>query len=193
MSAKRKSLSKRTRFDVLKRDGFRCRYCGATPDQRLLQVDHIVPVVDGGTDDIINLVTSCQPCNSGKAHKGLESQPAPMPRTPTARELAEQRKQVEAYLAARKEAEAMRDDVAETFAHLWERSIGPMTEGAFHRLRALTESVDHNIITQGIETTAKSKLATPGAEFDSYTAVRQLKYFNAVVRNIREGREWRKY
>lgn len=28
--AKRKPVSKRTRFEVFKRDGFTCRYCGAT-------------------------------------------------------------------------------------------------------------------------------------------------------------------
>ena len=39
----------------------------------VLQVDHIVPVCDGGSDDEINLVTSCWSCNSGKAGVPLES------------------------------------------------------------------------------------------------------------------------
>jgi 5-methylcytosine-specific restriction endonuclease McrA len=29
MAAKRAGLSKKTRFEVFKRDGFRCQYCGA--------------------------------------------------------------------------------------------------------------------------------------------------------------------
>lgn len=35
-------------------------------------VDHVVPVVHGGTDDVENLVTACTPCNSIKADFSLE-------------------------------------------------------------------------------------------------------------------------
>lgn len=56
------------RFEILKRDGFRCSYCGANAKKgALLQVDHIKPKAAGGTDDPRNLTTSCQPCNTGKA------------------------------------------------------------------------------------------------------------------------------
>lgn len=61
------AVSKRTRFEVLRRDGFACKYCGAkAPDVRL-QVDHVNPTALGGNDDPSNLATACQPCNSGKA------------------------------------------------------------------------------------------------------------------------------
>lgn len=71
----RKPIGKKLRFEVFKRDGFVCAYCGATPPQVVLQVDHIQPVKDGGTNDIDNLVTSCQPCNIGKGARSLESIP----------------------------------------------------------------------------------------------------------------------
>jgi HNH endonuclease len=67
----RKSLSKKLRFDVFKRDGFKCIYCGATPPSALLHVDHIVPVAGGGGNEIDNLVTACQPCNLGKSDTPL--------------------------------------------------------------------------------------------------------------------------
>lgn len=55
------------RFEVIKRDNFRCVYCGGTPDQGYtLEVDHIVPATRGGSDDIENLCTSCSFCNIGK-------------------------------------------------------------------------------------------------------------------------------
>jgi len=60
------SVSKRTRFEVFKRDGFRCVYCGATATDALLEVDHITAVSAGGDDDIENLATSCWSCNAGK-------------------------------------------------------------------------------------------------------------------------------
>ena len=63
----RKPLSVRTRFEVFKRDNFTCRYCNRTTPDVVLEVDHIVPVADGGSNDEINLVTACWECNSGKS------------------------------------------------------------------------------------------------------------------------------
>lgn len=46
------ALTKRTRFEVLRRDGHRCRYCGDTAEAgATLTVDHVVPVALGGTDE----------------------------------------------------------------------------------------------------------------------------------------------
>lgn len=47
MSA-RKTITKKTRFEVFKRDGFKCVYCGACAPEVVLVVDHIDPVANGG-------------------------------------------------------------------------------------------------------------------------------------------------
>lgn len=61
------------RFEILKRDGFRCVYCGAAPaDGVCLEVDHIKPKCDGGTDHPDNLTTSCRDCNGGKSWRLLD-------------------------------------------------------------------------------------------------------------------------
>lgn len=60
------AISKALRFEVLRRDNHACRYCGAAAPDVKLTVDHVVPVALGGTDVPQNLVTACQPCNSGK-------------------------------------------------------------------------------------------------------------------------------
>lgn len=65
------AVSKRLRFEILRRDGFTCRYCGAKAPDVQLRVDHVVPVALGGTDDPTNLVTACEPCNSGKSSAPL--------------------------------------------------------------------------------------------------------------------------
>lgn len=60
------------RFEILKRDGFRCSYCGATAKAGArLQVDHVKPKAAGGTDDPKNLTTACGDCNAGKAARKL--------------------------------------------------------------------------------------------------------------------------
>jgi len=56
------------RNEVLKRDGYRCVRCGASKDDTdvRLEIDHILPVAKGGTNDIDNLQTLCHDCNINK-------------------------------------------------------------------------------------------------------------------------------
>ena len=70
--SKRTSISKKTRFEIFKRDDFRCSYCGKTPPQVVLEIDHITPVSGGGDNDHNNLLTSCFDCNRGKGAIALE-------------------------------------------------------------------------------------------------------------------------
>lgn len=60
------AISKRLRFEILRRDNHTCRYCGASAPAVKLTVDHVVPEVLGGATEPSNLVTACEPCNSGK-------------------------------------------------------------------------------------------------------------------------------
>lgn len=72
----RVSIPKKLRFDVFKRDGFVCQYCGAHPSETvLLEVDHINPVAEGGGNDMDNLVTACFDCNRGKGAALLSNIP----------------------------------------------------------------------------------------------------------------------
>jgi hypothetical protein len=59
-------VSRRLRFEVLRRDGHTCRYCGAKAPDVALTVDHVIPTTLGGGDEPDNLVAACQPCNAGK-------------------------------------------------------------------------------------------------------------------------------
>lgn len=71
----RKPLKKSTRFDVFRRDTFTCQYCGATPPGAVLEIDHVVALANGGSDDIDNLLTACLECNRGKGVKSLAEVP----------------------------------------------------------------------------------------------------------------------
>ncbi len=61
------AISRRLRFEVLRRDGHTCRYCGAKAPDVALTVDHVIPETLGGSSEPSNLVTACQPCNAGKS------------------------------------------------------------------------------------------------------------------------------
>jgi ferredoxin len=61
------SVSKRTRYEVLRRDNHACRYCGGVAPDVVLTVDHVTPVSLGGSDDPSNLVAACKDCNAGKS------------------------------------------------------------------------------------------------------------------------------
>lgn len=60
-------LSKRLRYEILRRDGHRCRYCGLEASEAELTVDHVVPTTLGGGDEPQNLVACCRDCNAGKS------------------------------------------------------------------------------------------------------------------------------
>ena len=60
------------RFQIFKRDGYRCQVCGVSAqDNAVLHVDHKIPRSKGGTDNPKNLWTLCQDCNLGKGVQSL--------------------------------------------------------------------------------------------------------------------------
>jgi len=58
-----------SRFNIFKRDGNKCQYCGTTKD---LTIDHVIPRSKGGKSTWTNLVTACKKCNSKKGNFSLE-------------------------------------------------------------------------------------------------------------------------
>lgn len=64
MARERSRLTPGMRWQILHRDGYKCRACNATGVP--LHVDHIVPVARGGLTVPDNLQTLCETCNVGK-------------------------------------------------------------------------------------------------------------------------------
>lgn len=91
----RKQISTRTRFEIFKRDGFVCQYCGRHPPEVILEVDHIKAVSRGGSGEDYNLLTSCFDCNRGKGAGTLDAHPIDL--TERAALLKERLAQVAAY------------------------------------------------------------------------------------------------
>ena len=67
LKKKRPTLQPKLRYFILSRDNFKCKLCGS---REILEVDHILPLHAGGTDDPKNLQTLCHNCNYGKYQNG---------------------------------------------------------------------------------------------------------------------------
>lgn len=60
------------RFNIYKRDRYRCLICGRSPATTIdieLHIDHVVPFSQGGKTRLDNLRTLCNECNIGKSDK----------------------------------------------------------------------------------------------------------------------------
>lgn len=117
MSNERKPISKKVRFEVFKRDLFTCQYCGRSAPEVILNADHIKPVFTGGKTEIMNLITSCFDCNSGKGKRELSDQTVLIKQKKQVEELEERRQQIEMMMewhgAIRKERESGSDYIIE--------------------------------------------------------------------------------
>jgi hypothetical protein len=119
------SLSKKTRFEIFKRDGFTCQYCGQRPPEVVLEVDHIHPSSKGGSDDEINLITSCFDCNRGKSDKKIgDIHPRPdadIRYLETQQEIGEAKR----YLTSQEQLAVVQKQIKERLKDLWTEYLTP--------------------------------------------------------------------
>ena len=71
------SLSRSKRFNILRKCNFSCYYCGRRAPAITLEVDHVIPISRGGTDEETNLIAACWDCNRGKSAKNPFSEMPP--------------------------------------------------------------------------------------------------------------------
>ena len=105
--AKRKPISKKTRFEVFKRDSFQCKYCGAKAPDVLLEIDHIKPVSKGGENDITNLITACFDCNRGKGKREIGDKTEVHKQRPELERLQNEKEQLMMLLEWREELKSL--------------------------------------------------------------------------------------
>jgi len=121
---KRKPLGKRLRFSIFERDCFTCQYCGKTPPEIVLVIDHILPVASGGTNDKENLRTSCEACNQGKHSKVLGTDTVnPMEALRRHQELSEEQILAEQLAEAIKVREETREKIVNLLCGKIDRTV----------------------------------------------------------------------
>lgn len=179
---RRKSTGKRLRFEIFKRDGFACQYCGAQPPDAVLVVDHITPVAAGGTNDPLNLITACEPCNQGKADKVLSEAiirpDADLMYLETQQEIAE----VNRYNEALQVREAALSRLVNSLQDLWCNESALDWSPAEKVIRNLLKKYGPEIAEESIREVAFKV----GSGYVSDRGDGWLKYLYAVARNMGE-------
>lgn len=114
------TVRKKDRFEVFKRDKFACQYCGRSAPDVILHADHITPVSAGGSDDLLNLITSCRDCNLGKSNRLLSDDSAVKLRKQQLDDLQERREQLEMMLEWQRALIDMDQQAVEDLAAIWD-------------------------------------------------------------------------
>lgn len=115
-------MTNKLRFEVFKRDGFKCAYCGQQPPDVVLEVDHIVPRSKGGTDAIVNLLTSCFQCNRGKSDRTIDQKIARDDIAGDVFRLKERKAQLKKFYEYQQSIEAIQRDQVERLTRLYEET-----------------------------------------------------------------------
>lgn len=187
-SAKRKGLSKKTRFEVLKRDSFKCQYCGASAPDVLLQVDHIKPVAGEGTDDFWNLVTSCTSCNSGKSDRPLSDSSVLAKSKRQLDELQERREQIEMLLEWRNGlqnlAEETLDHVCSMCANYMQHDFTPSPQNR-HKLGQLLNQYGFDLLAEAISISASQYLRVDEEGDITMDSARTFLYKIGAICNVK--------
>ena len=137
---KRKPISKKVRFEVFKRDAFTCQYCGRSAPDVILEVDHIDPVADGGSNEIMNLITSCRDCNRGKGKRRLSDDSALSKQKAQLDELNERREQMEMMIEWKRELTNLGETQVQAIDELIQRltlgkhSLSPIGKNEVNKL-----------------------------------------------------------
>jgi ABC-type nitrate/sulfonate/bicarbonate transport system substrate-binding protein len=132
------AVTQRLRFEIFRRDGHRCRYCGATPAEHELEVDHVVPTALGGSDDPSNLVTSCSGCNRGKT----SSAPDAVHVTDVNAKAARWAEAMEAAATISRQRAAEMDKVVAAFDEEWARYTYVGTDDPIQRQDDWARSIE---------------------------------------------------
>ena len=157
---KRKPISKKVRFKVFKRDKFKCVYCGASAPNVVLQIDHIEPVSKGGDNNILNLVTSCFECNSGKRARRLDDNSVVQKQRDQLEELQERKEQLDMMLSWQKELRSIKTTLVDDLKDYWEElALGfTITKNGLKRIKKLLNEYDYDEIIKAMDASAEGYL-----------------------------------
>lgn len=183
MAVKRKTISKKTRFEVFKRDGFVCQYCGAHPPEAILEPDHINPVANGGGNEMDNLITACFSCNRGKAANLLTAIPKSL--DDKAAELIERELQIKGYQSAMQKKKGRIKDESNIVLGVYQRfNEGfTLTESAMVSVRKFIDLIGFFPVLEAMEEANTRPSVRRGKEFQYFCGI----CWNIIKKGERHG------
>lgn len=204
MAIKRAAISKKTRFEVFKRDSFKCQYCGTCAPEVILNVDHIEPVSKGGDNSITNLITACFSCNSGKSDIRISDDSAIKKQKEQLDELNVKREQLQMMMQWRKELKNLDQEYIDIFCKNYhEKLVGwTINDNGLEIVKKLIKKFQLSILLDAIEKASEklvfnddfivSKESAPNfltdiQKISSYLSLpeneQKLRYIRGIVRN----------
>lgn len=167
----REPIKKSVRFEVFKRDSFTCQYCGMKAPDVVLELDHITPVAEGGDNDILNLLTACRACNSGKSDRVLSDRSAIELRRAQLEDLEDRRQQLEMMHEWHVSLVGLDGQAADMAADLWFRSVGmdgaKPNDKASAELRKLIKKHGFDAVCDGIREAAEAVMRSQKDRMDA--------------------------
>ena len=181
--AKREAIGKKLRFEVFKRDKFTCQYCGEKAPEVVLNVDHINPVAKGGTNEILNLITSCFSCNSGKSNRTLSDSSVVEKQRKQLELLEERREQIELMLEWKKSLSNFDNDVVDMIVDYINSKIQPLSlnENGIASVTKWLKKFEVEKILDAVDISAKQYLRYENGEIEKESAELFLKKIGGVI------------
>lgn len=187
--AQRKNISKKNRFEVFKRDAFKCQYCGKSSPDVILEVDHIKPVSEGGSNDITNLITACFDCNRGKTNILLDDNAVIEKQRKQLEELNERRNQLKMMMEWREGLSELENDKIEIVKEKWsEITDFSINENGEKSIKKWLKKFDLNLILDCMEISTNQYLTThKNGDFTHTSVEKAFKYIERIAVNKQKG------
>lgn len=151
-----KVISKKLRFEVFKRDKFKCQYCGRGSPDVVLEVDHINPKSKGGGKDILNLTTSCFDCNRGKKNTLLNDNTVLEKQREQLCLLSEKQNQLKMMIEWREGLSKINETVLASLLKIWEENTTySLNETGTNLIKILLKNYSFTEISSAMDVVTK--------------------------------------
>jgi hypothetical protein len=67
----KRGKSGKLKIQIIARDGWDCFFCGDETNDETFSVEHLIPLVQGGPDNLANVVCACVDCNNEAGRKSI--------------------------------------------------------------------------------------------------------------------------
>lgn len=183
------AVSKRVRFEVFKRDSFTCQYCGKSAPSVILELDHVNARANGGTDDILNLVTSCEDCNRGKSNKKLSDDSTIAKQKRQLEHLQKRREQIDMMFQWQKSLLGLQDETVNKLSNYWDELTDfSLTDYGKKMLAKLLNKFSIGEIMEAMKKASDQYCdgteEKNGFAFNKIGAICRWKYMDETTRNV---------